>query len=165
MVKTPSIIVMMASTSLFCGVYGEGITNISQCMNTNLTAEVLATFPTNPTSTVQNCVLSFVKGCVSGDLRTFASPFSDEIRVSEFRVSDLDSIPASVSNEFSVLMSSISNCTCKVISYNETTTNGLTRANITLHRQGENYNRTEVSHLDIRQTNSVWCIVNWEVDE
>jgi len=143
----------------------NAMTNISQCMNTNLTSDALATFPTNSTLSVQNCVLAFVKGGVNGDLRTFASPFSDEIRISEFGFSSLDSIPASVSNEFSALMSSISNCTCKVISYNETATNGLIRANITLHRQGENYNRAEVSHLDIKQTNGVWRIVSWDVDE
>lgn len=134
-------------------------------MNTNLTADVLANFPTNTTSTAQNCVLAFVKGSVNGNLRTFASPFTDEIRASEFGFSNLDSIQASVSNEFSVLMSSISNCMNKVISYNEITNNGLIKISITLHRQGENYNRAEVAHLDIAQTNNVWRIVSWDVDE
>lgn len=165
MVKLPSILVIAASTTLVCGVYGDGITNISQCMNTSLTAEVLATFPTNTTATAQNCVLAFVKGSVTGDLKTFASPFSDEIRISEFGFHSLNSIPVSVSNEFSALMLSISNCTCKVISYNETVTNGLISANIKLHRQGGNYNRAEVSYLDIKQINGVWRIVSWDVDE
>ena len=165
MVKSPSILVAAAICSFVCGVCGEGITNISQCMNTNLTSDVLATFPTNSTSTAQNCVLAFVKGSVSGDLRTFAAPFSEQIRSSEFGIPNLDSIPSSVSNEFSALMSSISNCTNKVIAYSETTSNGLVKANITIHRQGVNYNRAEVSHLDIAQTNNAWRIVNWDVDE
>ena len=165
MVKSPLILAMIASITFACGVHSEDITNIIQCMNTNLTSDVLGRFPTNATSTAQKCVLAFVKGCVNGDLRTFASPFSGQIRSSEFGVPNLDSIPASVSNEFSVLMSSISNCTNKVIAYNETTNNGLIRANITLHRQGVNYNRAEVSHLDIAQTNNVWRIISWDVDE
>ena len=165
MVKGSSILVMAASISFVCGVCGEGITNISQCMNVNLTSEVLATFPTNATSSAQNCVLAFVKGSVNGDLKTFASPFSEQIRSSEFGVPNLDSIPASVSNEFSTLMLSISNCTSKVIAYGETTNNGLVRANITIHRQGANYNRAEVSHLDMAQTNNAWRIINWDVDE
>ncbi|MBR4652446.1 MAG: hypothetical protein IKO72_03730 [Kiritimatiellae bacterium] len=165
MVKPSLIRAIAVSTTLVCGVYSEGITNIIQCINTNLTADVLMQFPTNATATAQNCVLAFVKGSVSGDLKMFASPFSNQILSSEFGVSSLDSIPASVSNEFSVLMLSISNCTNKVISYNETTNNGVIKANITLHRQGENYNRAEVSHLDITQTNNVWRIINWDVDE
>lgn len=165
MVKPHLILAMVASITCVCGVHSEDITHIIQCMNTNLTSDVFGRFPTNATSTAQNCVLTFVKGSVNGDLKTFASPFSEQIRSSEFGVPNLDSIPASVSNEFSVLMSSITNCTNKVIAYNETTNNGLIRANITLHRQGLNYNRSEVSHLDIAQTNNVWRIVNWDVDE
>lgn len=165
MVKTPLMLTMVVSIALINRVYGEDITNISQCINTNLTSEVLDSFPTNATSTIQNCVLAFVKGSVTGDLKTFASPFSDEIRALEFGVSRLDSIPASVSNEFSALMSSVSNCTSKVISYTEVTNNSLIKANITLHRQGDNYNRNEVAHLDISQTNNIWCIINWDVDE
>lgn len=91
-VKSPSIIAIAVSITLVCGAYGDGITNISQCMNTSLTAEVLATFPTNTTATAQNCVLAFVKGSVSGDLRMFASPFLDEIRISEFGFHGLDSV-------------------------------------------------------------------------
>ena len=165
MVKSPLILAMAISTTLFHGVYGENITNIIQCMNTNLTSDVLGRFPTDATSTAQNCVLAFVKGGVIGDLKTFASPFSDQIRSSEFGISSLDSIPASVSNEFSMLMSSVSNCASKVIAYSETTNNGLIQACITLHRQGESYNRAEVVHLDITQTNNIWCIINWDVDE
>ena len=165
MAKILSILVIAASTSLVCCVYGENIANISQCINTNLTSDVLNRFPTNATSNVQNCVLAFIKGSVTGDLKMFASPFSDEIRALEFGISSLDNIPASVSNEFSVLMSSISNCTSKVVSYTEVTNNGLLKANITLHRQGDNFNRNEVAHLDILQTNNVWRIVNWDVDE
>ena len=165
MVKTPLMLTMVVSIALINRVYGEDITNISQCINTNLTSEVLDSFPTNATSTIQNCVLAFVKGSVTGDLKTFASPFSDEIRALEFGVSRLDSIPASVNNEFSALMSSVSNCTSKVISYTEVTNNSLIKANITLHRQGDNYNRNEVAHLDISQTNNIWCIINWDVDE
>ena len=165
MVKSPLILAMATSITLVCGVYSESITNIIQCMNTNLTSDVLMQFPTNATATAQNCVLTFVKGSVNGDLKTFAAPFSGQIRSLEFGVTNLDSIPGSVSNEFAVLMSSISNCTNKVIAYSETTNNGLIRASITLHRQGVNYNRAEVSHLDIVQTNSVWCIINWDVDE
>ena len=165
MVKTPLMFAMVVSTALVSHVYGEDITNISQCINTNLTSDVLNRFPTNATSNVQNCVLAFVKGGVTGDLKTFASPFSDEMRALEFGISSLDSIPASVSNEFFVLMSSISNCTNKVISYTEITTNGLLKVTITLHRQGDNFNRNEVAHLDILQTNNVWRIVNWDVDE
>lgn len=165
MVKSHVILATVVSTTLVYGVYSVNITNISQCMNTNLTSDVLAKFPTNSTSTAQNCVLAFVKGSVSGDLKTFAAPFSVEIRASEFGFSYLDSIPASASNEFSVLMSSIPNCTNKVISYSETTNNGLIRANITIHRQGKNHNRSEVSHLDITQTNNVWQIIHWDVDE
>ena len=165
MVKSHLILAIVVSATLVYGGYGEGITSIYQCMNTNLTSDVLANFPTNATSTAQNCVLAFVKGSVNGDLRTFASPFTDEIRTSEFGFSNLDSIPASVSNEFSMLMSSISNCMNKVISYSETTNNGLIRISVALHRQGENYNRAEVSHLDIAQTNNIWCIVSWDVDE
>lgn len=158
-------LVMMASISPFCGVHSEDITNIIQCINTNLTSDVLGRFPTNATSSAQNCVLTFVKGSVNGDLKTFAAPFSEQICSSEFAVPNLDSIPASVSNEFSVLMSPISNCTNKVVAYNETTNSGVIRANITLHRQGVNYNRAEVSHLDIAHTNNVWQIINWDVDE
>lgn len=165
MVKSPFILAMMVSISLAHCVYGDEITNITQCMNTSLTSNVLERFPTNATSTVQSCVLSFVKGVVIGDLKTFSSPFSEQIRASEFGFSDLDDIPASVSDEFSALMSSVSNCTNKVISYDETTNNELIRVNITLQRQSANYNRAEVSHLDITQTSNGWYIVNWDVDE
>lgn len=165
MVKSLRVLALIAGVASAYGVHGNSITNISQCINRNLTTEVLAMFPTNATSSAQSCVLTFVKGSVCGDLRTFATPFSDAICVSEFGFSGIDSIPESVSNEFSVLMSSISNCICKVISYSETITNGLIRANITLHRQGEYYNRAEVSHLDIAQTNNVWHIISWDVDE
>ena len=164
-VKSPLILAMVASTALVCDVYSEDITNITQCMNTNLTSEVLRWFPTNTTSTVQNCVLAFVKGSVTGDLKTFASPFSDEIRALEFGISRLDTIPVSASNEFSVLMSSVSNCTSKVIVYTEITNNSLIKANIILHRQGDNYNRNEVVRLDISQTNNIWRIINWDADE
>ena len=165
MVKSPVILATAAAATFLCVAYGEGITNIIQCINASLTSDVLGQFPTNATASVQNCVLTFVKGSVSGDLKTFASPFSDQIRSSEFGISDLDNVPISVSNEFSVLMSSISNCTNKVIAYDETTSNGLIRSNITIHRQGENYNRAEIVHLDIAQTNNIWSIVNWDVDE
>ena len=165
MVKILSFLAMVASASLVCGAHGESITNISQCMNANLTSEILERFPANPTSSVQNCVLAFIKGSVNGDLRTFAAPFSDEIRISEFGISNIDSIPASASDEFSALMSSISNCTSKVISYGEITNNGTVKASVTLHRQGVLYNRNEVVHLDMSQTNQVWRIANWEVDE
>jgi hypothetical protein len=106
-----------------------------------------------------------VKGSVHGDLRTFALPFSEQIRSSEFGFTNIDYIPAFLSNEFSELMSSISNCTTKVVAYNETTNEGLTKASITMHRIGMNYNRVEVSHLDIAKTNNVWNIVKWDVDE
>ena len=165
MVKTPLMLAIVVSTAWVNCVYSEDITNISQCINMNLTPAVLDRFPTNSTSTAQNCVLAFVKGSVTGELKTFASPFSDEIRALEFGLSSLDSIPASVSNEFSMLMSSITNCTSKVISYTEITNNSLIKANITLHRHGDNYNRSEVVHLDMSQTNNVWNIINWDVDE
>lgn len=166
MVKTPLMFAMIVSIALISHIYGEDITNISQCINTNLTSDILNRFPTNAAaSNVQNCVLAFIKGSVTGDLKMFASPFSDEIRALEFGISSLDNIPVSVSNEFSVLMSSISNCTSKVVSYTEVTNNGLLKANITLHRQGDNFNRNEVAYLDILQTNNVWRIVNWDVDE
>ena len=165
MVKISLMLVMVASVVLINRVDGEDITNINQCINTNLTSDVLDRFPTNTSSTVQNCVLAFVKGSVTGDLKMFAAPFSDEIRALEFGISRLDTIPASASNEFSVLMLSVSNCTNKVISYNETTNNGLIRVDITLHRQGVNYNRAEMSHLDIVQTNNAWYIISWDVDE
>ena len=156
---------MVASITFVCDVHSEDIENIIQCMNTNLTSDILGRFPTNATFTAQNCVLTFVKGSVNGDLKTFASPFSEQIRVLEFGVPNLDSIPASLSNEFSVLMSSISNCANKVVAYNETTNSGVIKASITLHRQGMNYNRAEVSHLDIVHTNNVWHIISWDVDE
>ena len=165
MVKTSLMLVMVASIVLINRVDGENITNINQCININLTSDVLDRFPTNTTSTVQNCVLAFVKGSVTGDLKTFASPFSDEIRALEFGISRLDTIPVSASNEFSVLMSSVSNCTSKVIVYTEITNNSLIKANIILHRQGDNYNRNEVVRLDISQTNNIWRIVCWDVDE
>ena len=56
MVKTPLMLTMVVSIALINRVYGEDITNISQCINTNLTSEVLDSFPTNATSTIQNCV-------------------------------------------------------------------------------------------------------------
>ncbi len=75
-----------------------------------------------------------VKGSVHGDLRTFALPFSEQIRSSEFGFTSINYIPAFLSNEFSELMSSISNCATKVVAYNETTNEGLIKASITLHR-------------------------------
>ena len=162
MVKFPLIFVTALCATL---VYGEGIANVNQCMNTNLTADVLSGFPSNATATAQNCVLAFVKGSVNGDLRTFASPFSAEIRSSEFGFSDLENIPATATTEFAALMASISNCTSRIVSYSETTNNGLIKANITIHRQGANHDRAEVAHLDIAQTNNVWSIVSWDVDE
>ena len=165
MVKTSLILAMAANITFGCSVYGEGITNIIQCMNIALTSDVLKRFPTNATATAQDCVLSFVKGCVHGDLRTFAMPFSGQIRSSEFGFTNIDHIPAFLSNEFSELMSSISNCTTKIVVYNETTNKGLIKASIALHRIGMNYNRVEVSHLDITKTNDVWNIVRWDVDE
>lgn len=36
---------------------------------------------------------------------------------------------------------------------------------MSIHRQGVLYNRNEVVHLDMSQTNQVWRIANWEVDE
>ena len=142
-----------------------GITSVSQCINTNLTAEVLARFPSNSTLTVQNCVLAFVKGSVNGDLKTFAAPFSVEIRSSEFGISDLDNIPIAIRAEFSSLMTSATNCTSKVTSYTETTNNGVVKATIVLRRHGDGYNHVEESHLDIAQTNNTWRIINWDVDE
>ena len=165
MVKMLSILVMAAGASWVCNADGEGITNISQCINTNLTSDVLERFPTIATSSVQNCVLVFLKGSVNGDLQTFASPFSDEILISEFGIPDVNAIPASASNEFAALMSSVSNCMSKVISYAEITNYSTVKATITLHRQGDYYNRNEVVHLDLLQTNHVWHIVNWDVDE
>lgn len=144
---------------------GEGITNIAQCMNTNLTADVLACFPSNCNATVQNCVLTFVKGGVEGDLRTFASPFSTEVMLSEFGIADLDDIPSPIQNEFSTLMNSMSNSTVRIVSYSETTNSGVVKANISLHRQALGYNRIEAVHLDLSQTNDVWCITNWDADE
>ncbi len=141
------------------------ITNVSQCINTNLTAEMLAQFPTNPTLTVQNCVLTFVKGSVNGDLKVFAAPFSAEIRTSELGISDLDNIPIAIRTEFSSLMTSVTNCTSRVTSYAETANNGVVKATLTLRRQGVGYNRVEVAHLDIAQTNGTWRIINWDVDE
>lgn len=162
MVKSILILIMVMSSSL---VWGEDITNINQCLNINLTAEVLCRFPSNPTSTVQNCVLTLVKGSVSGDLGIFVSPFSPEIRSSEFGISDLDNIPGLLRNEFSALMTSVTNCTSRVVSYNETTSNGAARVSMVLHRQGIGYNRAESLHLDIASTNNFWRIVNWDVDE
>jgi hypothetical protein len=92
-------------------------------------------------------------------------PFSEQIRSSEFGFTNIDYIPAFLRNEFSELMSSISNCTTKIVAYNETTNKGLIKASIALHRIGMNYNRVEVSHLDITKTNDVWNIVRWYVDE
>ena len=75
MAKTPLMLAIVVSTALVNCVYSEDITNISQCINMNLTPAVLDRFPTNSTSTAQNCVLAFVKGSVTGELKTFASPF------------------------------------------------------------------------------------------
>ena len=165
MVKPSLMFALLAVTALVCDVHSENITSISQCMNTNLTEDILAEFPTNATASAQNCVLTFVKGSVNGNLKTFASPFSDEICTSEFGFSDLNNIPVSIRNEFSALMAPISNCTSKVISYSEIASNGLIKVDIALHRQGENYSRAEVAHLDIAQTNILWRIINWDVDE
>lgn len=165
MVNSSLFATTVISTALICSAYGENITNISQCLNVHLTADVLRGFPTNSTSSVQNCVLVFVKGSVNGSLKTFASSFSEEIRSSEFGFSDLDNIPIAVSDEFATLIASVSNCVTKVVSYCEITNKGFVKANITLHRQGECYNRDEVTHLDIVQTNNVWSIINWDVDE
>lgn len=162
MVKSSLALIMVVSSTL---VSAGDITNIGQCLNTNLTAEVLCRFPSDSTSTVQKCVLAFVKGSVNGDLKTFASPFSAEIRSSEFGISDLNNIPSSLRNEFSALMTSVSNCTSRVVSYNETTNSGVVKVNITLHRQGIGYNRVEASHLDVVNTNNIWRIINWDVDE
>jgi len=152
---------------ILCGILVcfANITNISQCINTDLTAEVLSRFPSNSTVKAQNCVLAFVKGSVNGDLRIFAAPFSDEVRFSEFGISGLDNIPAAISNEFFTLMKSVSNCTSRVILYNEVTNNRGVKADITLRRQGIGYNRVEVCHLDIVHTNNSWRIAQWDVDE
>lgn len=158
-------VVVMFALSCCAFAYGECITNIVQCMNTNLTADVLARFPSNCNATVQNCVLTFVKGGVEGDLRTFASPFSTEVLSSEFGITNLDDIPSSIQNEFATLMNSISNSAVRIVSYCETTTSGVVKANISLHRQALGYNRIEVVHLDLSQTNDVWCITNWDADE
>ena len=109
--------------------FADEITNIEQCMNTNLTADVLSRFPSNPTSSVQSCVLTFVKGSVIGDMRLFASSFSAASRFSEFGIADLDDIPATISKGFFNLMTSVSNCTSKVMSYNEMTNNGVVKGN------------------------------------
>ena len=143
----------------------DDITNINQCMNTNLSADILRQFPCHSTSTVQHCVLAFVKGSVNGNLKTFAEPFSAQIRFTEFGISDLNNIPITTENEFSALMTSVSNCENKVVSYDESTNNGVVRATITFRRQGVGYNRTEVSHLDLVETNNYWQITNWDVDE
>ena len=157
-----ALILVVSSTLVFAG---DVITNINQCLNTNLTAEVLCRFPNDATSTVQNCVLTFVRGSVNGDLRMFASPFSPKIRFSEFGISDLNNIPLSLSNEFLALMTSVSNCTSRVMSCNEITNNGVVKVNVTLHRQGDGYNRVETSHLEIMSTNSFCRIISWYVDE
>ena len=162
MVKSQLVIAAVVYSTLACG---QGITNINQCINTELTADVLASFPTNSVLTAQNCVLSFIKGSVEGDLRTFASPFSVEIRSSEFGFSDLNSIPTAEENEFLAVMTSISNSATRIVSYSEITSNGLVKSSIAFHRQGVGYNRDEVVHLEIAQTNGVWQIVNWEADE
>ena len=114
---------------------------------------------------MQHRVLAFVKGSVNGNLKTFAEPFSAQIRFTEFGISDLNNIPITTENEFSALMTSVSNCENKVVSYDETTNNGVVRATITFRRQGVGYNRTEVSHLDLVETNNYWQITNWDVDE
>ena len=149
------------TTSVFC----QDITNVWQCINLELTDDVLDSFPSDATSSVQNCALAFVKGSVTGDLKTFALPFSDEIRSSEFGIADLNNIPAALTNEFSTLMASISNCTTRLISYSETNSNGVFKVNLNLQRQGRGYNRAEMARLDIVQTNAAWRIVNWDIDE
>ncbi len=162
MVRILLLAVMLMDVSFaLCG----DIVDIRQCMNTNLTTEVLSRFPTNATTSVQNCVLFFVRGSVEGNLRTFLTPFSREMRVSEFGVSDLNDIPLSMKNEFSALMSSVSNCVSQVGVYSETTNSGHVRCDLEIQRRGENYNRSEIVHLDIVQTNSFWQIINWDVDE
>ena len=163
MVKSSLVFVVVVGNMLVCA--GDVITNINQCLNTSLTAEVLNRFSNNATSTVQNCVLTFVKGSVNGDLRMFALPFSAEIRSSEFGISDLNNVSSSLKKEFSELMTSVSNCTSRVVSYSETTNGGVVKVNISIHRQGTGYNRDESSHLDIANTGNGWCIINWDVDE
>lgn len=145
--------------------HGSEISDIRQCMNTNLTNEVLSSFRTNSMVSVQDCVLLFVKGSVTGDLKTFLSPFSAKSRFAEFGISDLDSIPASLSSEFSTLMSSVSNCVTRVTAYSEVTNNSIVRSDITFYRQGMNYNRYETVHLGVSQTNNLWRIKEWDVDE
>lgn len=165
MVKGLVVIAMMVSNMFIYSARSENITNIIQCINTNLTSDVLERFPTNATYSVHSCVLNFIKGSVVGDLKIFAAPFSEQLLFSEFKIYNLENIPASLSHEFSMLMSSISNSTTKVISYSETISNGMIRANIMIHRQGLHLNRSENVHLEIMEINNKWRISDWNVDE
>ena len=159
------ILLTVAMATYAVALHSREITDIRQCMNTNLTEDVLSSFRTNSIASVQDCILLFVKGSVSGDLRTFLEPFSDEARASEFGVSNLDCIPPTLSSEFSALMSSVSNCVSQVTFYSEATNNGIVKSKITLHRLGANYNRAETVYLDVSLSNNIWRVRKWDVDE
>lgn len=67
----------------FCLLANATITNITQCLNLELTKERLAEFPDKDNSSPQNCILGFVKGAVCGDYLSFLTPLSDDVRIEE----------------------------------------------------------------------------------
>jgi len=141
------------------------ITNVTQCVDMELTDAVLAQFPEQDNSSCHNCLLGFLKGLVQGDYLSFLIPLSDELRAEESGSADLASVSPSAIGEFHDFITDMAFSNHVVYSFSENVADGLVHAVMSIRSQRGTVVRTGKILMNVQQTNGTWRIVEWDAEK
>ena len=143
----------------------NAITNVTQCLNVELTAAQLVEFPDKDNSSPQACILGFVKGAIDGDYISFLTPLSDEIRIKEIGTSNLSLVASSMTNQFHEFVTSAGFSNHVIRAYTEVISNNTVYAKSFIQSRCGMLNKTNEVRTIIRQFGNSWRIVEWDVEE
>lgn len=141
------------------------VTNVFPYVSQPLTENVLQTFPRCSNVTVSSAFLGFVRGSVTGDLISFLSPMSDELRLERVGCSTLEGISTNAVTAFSQFVREGGFTNVFLSAYAEIPTNGNVLVKTTMVSSTGSMVKTNNMALVFGLVGAEWRITAWDVEE
>ncbi|MBR4611894.1 MAG: hypothetical protein IKO40_04170 [Kiritimatiellae bacterium] len=155
------LLITILSTFTICA----QITDVSQCLDIQLSPSILNDIDPSDCSSSQTAFLGFLKGSVSGDLVAFLRPMSDDLRVGECGVANIDDVTIDMTNNFFAVVMQTGFSNHVLVAYSEVETNGCRNLSATLSSQRGQMTKMSQLALRMAETNGEWKITSWDVED
>lgn len=151
--------------SCLLALFGEGYTNLVDCIGIRFTAANVISLPDSDNSSPDCAVMGFFRGIISGDYRRYLQAMSDELRINECGSAELDSLAGGVTNDFRRLVGAMGYTNHMILACSSLQTNGVAHVSAKVRSACIKMTKTSYLQFTLNRFCSEWRIVSWDVEE